>query len=144
VDARIDPGRGAAGRTASGRDIVLLNLDLPRINPYATNAVIKTLYAPEGAALGLGAKLLDLTVDLTSAAMIHDCPPVSHYRIVLRDRVWLRRLSVAVGETLEVGEPIALFSTESDEPLDSAPARPVRITVAGVMFQFAPWDEVAP
>jgi hypothetical protein len=125
-------------------DIVLLNLDLPRINPYADKASIRAVYATNDAALIVGAKLLDLTVDLSSAVILHDCPPISHYRLVLRDRVWLRRLDVAAGQTVGVGQPVALFSTDPDEPLDGPPARPVRVTIAGVMFQSAPWDEIVP
>ena len=123
---------------------MLLSLDLPLINPYADKASIRTVYAGVGDALVVGAKLLDLTVDLSSAAILHDCPPISHYRVVLRDRAWLRRLDVAAGQTVCVGQPVALFSTEPDEPLDGPPARPVRVTMAGVVFQSPPWDETLP
>lgn len=125
-----------------GRTFVLLTLSLPPINPHASDAVVKTVYAAVGEELGLGAKLFDLTVDLSNAALVHDCPPVSSYRVVLRDKVWLRRIEVTAGQTVNTGEPLALFSTEPDEPLDAEPGRAVRVTIAGVVFRAAPWDEV--
>jgi len=120
---------------------LLLNLTLPRINPYMTTAVIDLIHAQIGAPLPVGGKLMDLTVDL-SAAAAHDCPPVAHYRLVVRERAWLRRLDVAPGDEPEVGASLALFSTEPDEPLDTAPVRQVRLTVAGVIKQSV-WDEAA-
>jgi hypothetical protein len=111
---------------------VLLTLPLPRIGEYMTSAVIKKLHAAEGTALTPGAKLLDLTVDL-SAAVPHDCPPISHYRVTLRDRVWLRRLAVAAGDEVEIGETLARFTTEPDEPLDGDPVRAVRVSLAGIL-----------
>jgi hypothetical protein len=122
--------------------LLLLNLTLPRINPHMTTAVIDQIHAVVGAPLPVGGKLFDLTVDLSAAAS-HDCPPVAHYRLVVRDRAWLRRLDVAPGDTPEVGASLALFSTEPDEPLDAPPARQVRLTVAGVIQQSI-WGEAQP
>jgi hypothetical protein len=116
-----------------------LNLTLPRINPEMTAATIDRLHIALGAAVPLGGKLLDLTVDLSAAAP-HDCPPISHYRLVARDRVWLRRLDVTEGSAPEVGTCLALFSTEPDEPLSGTPARSLRCAVAGIMQQTS-WDE---
>lgn len=117
---------------------MLLTLTLPRINQYMTTAVIKKIYAAVGSSLTVGAKLLDLTVDL-SAVVQHDCPPISHYRIALRDRVWLRRLDVAPGDEIGIGAALAHFSTELDEPLGGEPARAVRITVAGIIDHSGWW-----
>jgi hypothetical protein len=111
---------------------VLLSLTLPRINVYMSTAVINQIYAAEGAALSVGGKLLDLTIDLSAAAP-HDCPPVSHFRLVMRDRAWLRRLHIAPGDEPAVGASLALFSTVPDEPLDGAPARQVRLAIAGII-----------
>lgn len=113
---------------------MLLNLTLPRILEPMTTALIDTVHAAEGSELALGAKLLDLTVDL-SAGAAHDCPPISTYRIALRDRVWLRRMLVAADDEIEVGAPLALFSTEPDEPLDAAPSRAVRVSLVGIVQQ---------
>jgi hypothetical protein len=119
--------------------LLLLNLTLPRINPEMTAATIDQIHIARGAAVPLGGTLLDLTVDL-SAAALHDCPPISHYRLVARDRAWLRRLEVSVGDTPEVGGWLALFSTEPDEPLTGPAARLMRFAVAGIIPE-ASWDE---
>ncbi len=118
---------------------MLLSLVLPQINPYMTAAVIDRLHASVGAALTSGGKLLDLTIDLSAVAP-HDCPPVSHYRLMIRDRCWLRRLDVGPGDGPAVGASLALFSTEPDEPLGGPPARAARVTIAGIIPQPA-WGE---
>jgi hypothetical protein len=105
-----------------------------------TTALVNKIYANEGVSLNVGAKLLDLRVDLSAAAP-HDCPPVSYYRVALRDRVWLRRLTVAPGDDVEVGATMAQFSTESDEPLDGEPARAIRVTIAGILAESDWWSE---
>lgn len=120
---------------------MLLTLTLPRLNPHMASAIVDVAHAKVGETLGVGGKLFDLTVDLSAAAP-HDCPPVSHFRITLRERVWLRRLDVAAGDTPEAGASLALFSTEPEEPIDAAPARAARVTVAGVIAQSA-WDSGA-
>ena len=122
---------------------VLLTLTLPRINAYMTTALVDTIHAAEGNSLAIGAKLLDLVVDLSAAAP-HDCPPIMCYRIVLRERVWLRRLVVASGDNLEVGATIARFSTEPDEPLAGEPARGLRVSVAGIIGQSNWWSAGRP
>jgi hypothetical protein len=115
---------------------LLLNLLAPRINDYMTTAVVDAVHAREGEALASGAKVMDLLVDL-SAVAAHDCPPVSLYRLVLRDRAWLRRLDVAVGDEVGVGAPLALFATEPDEALAAPPARAARVAIAGIIRQSA-------
>ena len=121
---------------------MLLTLALPRINEYMTAAKVTAVYAAEGAALVPGAKLLDLRVDL-SAVLPHDCPPVSYYRIAMRDVARLRRLAIVAGDLLAIGDPIALFSTEEHEPVDAEPARAVRITLAGIVPPDDWWDSAA-
>lgn len=118
----------------SGPKRLLLNLTLPEINPLMTTAVIDRIYASVGAALPVGSKLFDLTIDLSAAAP-HDCPPIGHYRLVVRDRLWLRRLEVVPGDEPSVGANLALFSTEPHESLDGVPARQVRVAIAGVLPQ---------
>lgn len=116
---------------------MLLNLSVPRINDYMDTAIIEWVYPAEGQALEIGAKLLDLTVDLSAAAP-HDCPPISHYRLVLRERAWLRRMAVARGDEQAVAGALAVFSTEPDEPLGAA-SRAVRFAIAAIIHQPA-WD----
>lgn len=117
---------------------MLLTLALPRINEYMTSARIEVVHADVGAALVTGAKFIDLTIDLSAIAE-QDCPPVSHFRLAVRDRVWLRRLQVARGDMIEVGVPIAWFTTDADEPLDVAPSRSVRIAIAGILAPAEGW-----
>jgi hypothetical protein len=128
------PGVKMRARTVTGLEPrrLLLTLTLPLINPYMTTAIVDRIHLAEGAAMALGGKLMDVTVDLSAAAP-HDCPPVSHYRIVVRDKCWLRRLDVAPGDEPALGARLGLFSTEPDEPLDGAPAREVRVSIAGVL-----------
>ena len=118
---------------------LLLNLILPRFNPYMSTAIIDVVYPKVGDAITIGGKLMDVTIDLSAMAP-HDCPPISYYRLIGRDRVWLRRLDVAVGGEPEVGASLALFSTEPDEELDSAPAREIRVSIAGIMGRQA-WPQ---
>jgi hypothetical protein len=117
---------------------LLLNLIVPRINDYMTTAIVEQVYAAEGAALSVGAKLLDLTVDLSAAAP-HDCPPISHFRLMLREPARLRRVLIAAGDEPAVGAPLAIFTTEPDEPLDALAARPVRVAIAAILRQSA-WE----
>ena len=118
---------------------MLLALTLPRINIYMSTAIIDQIYAAVGAALPVGGKLLDLTIDLSAAAP-HDCPPVGHFQLVVRDRVWLRRLDISPGDEPAVGASVALFSTEPDEPLEGTPTRQVRLTIAGIIPESV-WGE---
>ncbi|MFI4933642.1 MAG: hypothetical protein ACHP7N_03405 [Caulobacterales bacterium] len=118
---------------------LLLNFTLPRISPYMATAIIDRIHAAEGSSIPVGGKLLDFTVDLSAAAP-HDCPPVGHFRFVVRDRVWLRRLDVSSGDEPEVGASIALFSTEPDEPLEGPPTRQVRVAIASILPESI-WDE---
>jgi hypothetical protein len=111
---------------------LLLNLTLPRINEHMTSATIATIHASVGMALPLGAKFVDLIVDLSAVAP-HDCPPLSMYRIALRDRVWVRKLVVATGDEIAVGAVVALFTTEPDESIEGEPVRSIRVTVAGII-----------
>jgi hypothetical protein len=122
---------------------LLLTLTLARINDYMSTATIRSVYAAEGASLAPGQKLLDLSIDL-SAIVPHDCPPISFYRIAMRERVWLRRLIVTPGTDVEVGAALACFSTVPGEPLDGEPARAARVTIAGIIDQSDWWRRGAP
>ena len=113
---------------------MLLNLNVPRINEYMTNVFVEAAYAEAGQAVAIGAKLFDLTVDLSAAAP-HDCPPITHYRVVSRERAWMRSLCVKPHDEPAVGAPLALLTTEPDEALEGAPARPARVAIAAIMHQ---------
>jgi hypothetical protein len=118
---------------------LLVELKLPLFNPEMKTALIESVYGEEGAELTLGTKLLDVSVDL-SGAFAQNCPPISYYRMVLRDRLWLRKLLIAPGDACEAGAQIALLSTEPDEPLEGLPARAARCMTAGIMFHDGMWS----
>jgi hypothetical protein len=111
---------------------------LPMINPHMSSARVECLYVQPNDALKTGSKLFDLGVDLSSA-FAQECPPVSFFRIVLREPVFLRTLNVIRGQLCEVGELVALFSTEPSESLDVAPAREIRFAVAGIIHHDGLW-----
>lgn len=112
---------------------VLLTLNLPEIVPGMTDAKIEKVFVGEGQFLTPGTKVCDLRIDL-SAVAAHDCPPVSFFRIVFRDRAWIRRLNIAGGDTREINAELALFSTEQDEAIKCAAARSARFSTAGIIL----------
>jgi hypothetical protein len=109
---------------------MLFELKMPKLNDNMDTGLIETAYGAEGSALKLGSKLLDISVDL-SRAFSQNCPPVSYYRLVLRETLWLRSLA-APGTRCTAGERIALFSNTPDEPIDGPVAREARVLVAGI------------
>lgn len=117
---------------------MLLNLTLPRINDLMTSARITALRAAAGDPLAPGAALMDVCVDLSGVAP-HDCPPITHYRFVMRDGAVLRDLAVAAGDEVPVGAPLALFTTEATESLEGRASREARITIAGILGETDGW-----
>jgi len=103
-----------------------------------TTAVIKAVHAQENAPVAPGGKFLDLSVDLTSYAE-HDCPAISYFRIVVRERAWVRRLAIRAGDEIKPGATLAHLSTEPAEDLDAAPTRAARLSVAGILYQPEWW-----
>jgi pyruvate/2-oxoglutarate dehydrogenase complex dihydrolipoamide acyltransferase (E2) component len=116
-----------------------LDFSLPCIMPQMTEAVVHSLVVAEGECLAVGHVLMELTVDL-SAIFVHDCPPISYYRVASREAVWLRKLFITQGDSAAVGSVLARFTTTPDEPADGDSARQLRVTIAGVMPQQSqPW-----
>ncbi|HEU0148110.1 MAG TPA: hypothetical protein VFR21_14705 [Bradyrhizobium sp.] len=111
---------------------------LPTINPHMSAARIECAYAKPGDVLKTGSKLFDLGVDLSSA-FAQECPPISFFRVVLREPVILRKLSAVRGQLCEIGELVALFSTQADESLSASPARDIRFVVAGIIHHDGLW-----
>lgn len=118
---------------------MLLTLTLPRIHERMTTARVDAVYLAAGAQVAFGAKFVDVTVDLSAVAE-QDCPPIAHYRIVLLDRGWLREIAVARGDEIAVGAPIATITTSPDEPLDAAPSRAARTSIAGILMDWPGGD----
>ncbi len=111
---------------------------LPTINPHMSGARIECLYARPGDALKMGSKLLDLGVDLSSA-FAQECPPISFFRVVLREALVLREWKVERGDYCELGHLIALFSTTADEDLTAEQARDIRFATAGIIHHDGLW-----
>ncbi len=103
-----------------------------------TTAVIKAVHAKEGAPLSAGGRFLDLSVDLNSYVE-HDCPAISYFRMAVRERAWVRRLTVCAGDEIKPGTTLAHLSTDPDEDVDAAPTRAARVSIAGILFQPEWW-----
>lgn len=116
------------------------DLRLTKINPNMTTAAVECSYCEAGTQIKAGAKLFDLRVDL-SAGFSQYCPPISYFRIVSRENVWVRKLLVKPGDSINIGDMLAEFSAELDGPVDEVPARPLRVTTAGIAHHAAMWSE---
>jgi hypothetical protein len=116
---------------------LILVVTLPKIVPLMSSATIDKIHSGEGTFLKVGAKFLDLTVDLSDVSF-EDCPPVSHYRLAVREGVWLRRLLVSPGDEPEAGAALALATTHPDESLEGEPGRSARITTVGIVWNAQP------
>jgi hypothetical protein len=116
---------------------LILSLTLPPLADVDSSVTVHAIHARPGAALAPGGQLLDLRVDL-GASVQHDCPPVSFHRIVVRQRVWLRRLDVVVGQEVPSGARVGLFSTGPDEPEDGPVGGVLRVSMAMVLVD-AEW-----
>jgi len=101
-------------------------------------ALMESLYANPGAVLKTGDKLLDLSVDLTSSFSQH-CPPISFFRIIMRENAVLRDFRVAAGDSCRAGDLIAILSTSADEATDQPPQRLIRFATAGIVHHPAMW-----
>jgi pyruvate/2-oxoglutarate dehydrogenase complex dihydrolipoamide acyltransferase (E2) component len=117
---------------------MLFSLNIPKLNEHVTSVRIETIHAAAGARLAVGARIVDVSVDL-SDLYAQDCPPISFHRIVLREALWLRRLLVAPGRFIEPGACIAILADDAAEAPDGDIARPVRIMTAGITHQPEMW-----
>jgi len=117
---------------------VIFDFKLPLISPHMSTALIECLYASPGSVLKTGSKLLDLSVDLSSA-FSQDCPPISFFRIITRENLVLRECRFATGQSCNVGDLIAVFGTTADEALDQPSQRGIRFTTAGIIHHSGMW-----
>ena len=111
---------------------MILDFSLPQIMPQMTEAGVHSWLSTEGQKLEVGVALMELVVDL-SALFVHDCPPISYYRVAVREPVWLRQVQAGKGASVAVGQVVARFSTTPDEPIDGPATRPLRVMIAGVI-----------
>lgn len=115
------------------------DLRLPSLHPAMTGATIECVYAESDTLLRSGSKIFDISVDL-GGAFAQECPPISYYRLVLRENLWLRDLAAAPGMRWTMEDPLAIFTAQADDPLGGAPVRPVRIATAGIVYHDAMWS----
>ena len=111
---------------------MILSLQMPQMGEQMTVGVIEKIYVAEGSAVQPGSRLLDVRVDLSAVAP-QDCPPVYSFRIVARERGWVKQLTPSVGDVCAVGTVLALIGTDSEEPLTGSPGRLFRVTFAGIL-----------
>jgi hypothetical protein len=111
---------------------------LPKIVNQMTGATVECLHAKPGDNLKMGSKLFDISIDLSSA-FAQECPPVSFFRVVMREAAWLRKIELAPGSFSQLDEQMAIFSTSPDEDIGESAARPVRTTVAGIVHHDGMW-----
>ena len=118
---------------------MIYGLKLPKIVPAMSTALIEAIYVQSHSELRPGEKILDVTIDL-GGSFAQNCPPISHYRFVAREKAVVRRLFVAAGDACEPDSLIATFGTDPEEPADAAVVRPLRITIAGILRHAAMWS----
>jgi len=117
---------------------VIFDFRLPLISPHMSESLIECLYVTPGSALKTGDKLFDLSVNL-SDSFSQDCPPISFFRIIMREKLVLREFRLACGQPCKVGELIAVFSTGADEATDQPAQRGIRFTTAGIIHHGGMW-----
>jgi hypothetical protein len=104
-----------------------------------SEAVIECLFTTPGSELKTGARMLDVSVDLSSA-FAQECPPISFFRFIARENVILRELLVAPGQRCKTGELLAVFGTTANEAIDQAAApRGLRYATAGIIHHDKMW-----
>jgi hypothetical protein len=112
---------------------------LPELVNGMTGATLECAYVREGEAVAAGTKVFDISVDLSSA-FAQECPPISYFRVIVREAVAIRRLMFAPGQNIGVGDLVALFSSTLDQDLTAPVERQVRIATAGIMHHDAMWS----
>jgi hypothetical protein len=115
---------------------MIYEFKLPSIVAQMSGATIECLHAKPGEALKMGSKLFDVSVDLSSA-FAQECPPISFFRVVMREPGILRTLDLTPGQYCKLDDVMAIFSTAPDEDLNAPAARQVRTTVAGIVHHDA-------
>ena len=117
---------------------MVFELILPQIVPQMTNARVECIYASVGDSLQIGTKLLDISVDLSSA-FAQECPPVSFYRIVARDRGIIRLQDLVEGQKIDVGQVLSVITDTKEADTNAPVDRPLRATIAGIIHHEAMW-----
>ncbi len=117
---------------------MIYEFKLPLIVKQMTGATVEYVHAKPGDAVKMGRKLIDLSVDLSSA-FAQECPPISFFRVVLREPAVLRTFDVKPGQHIALDKVLAVFSTDPNEDLTQPAARIIRTTAAGIVHHDAMW-----
>jgi hypothetical protein len=110
---------------------MILSLALPRMGELTRPGTVRRVMARAGDALRPGVPLLEVRVDLDGTSA-RDCPATIFYRLIATERAYLRTLSVAPGDVLQVAAPIGLATTSLAEAFDGTPVRPLRTTSVSI------------
>ncbi len=117
---------------------MILDFKLPAVSPHVNEALLECIYVSAGTAVKPGDKLLDLSVNLNNA-FEQDCPPVSFFRVIVREKAIMREFRAARGESRKLDEVVAIFSTDPNEPLDQPAQRGLRVATAGIIHHAGLW-----
>ena len=115
---------------------MLLELILPPFVGTTETVRIDAVNFATGDFLARNARLIDFTTGLNDAA-IHDCPPITTYRMALSEAGWVRQVNIVPGQSVGPGDVLALIGTSEHEPLTGAPERRCRITSAAILQPMA-------
>lgn len=115
---------------------MLLNLEMPFVNPIIAGGVVDAWHVAPGDSVSFGDPICDVRIEealgITRRIMAYQMlpgrkkggerratkPVNALVNVKASDGGILRRIDVAVGEAVTVGDVMAVFSTEADEPLD--------------------------
>jgi hypothetical protein len=118
---------------------MVYNLVLTGLGDGDAIATIECAYQNPGSRVAAGAKLFDISVDLSSS-LRQDCPPISYYRLIARESAILLKALAAPGDRAALGDTLALFGQDASEPQDGPVSRALRITIAGILWHGAMWS----
>ncbi|MEP7208389.1 MAG: hypothetical protein ABI920_15745 [Casimicrobiaceae bacterium] len=119
---------------------MILTVTLPCIMAQMQHAIVRRPHGIVGTEMHPGAKLVDISIDLSAVAP-HDCPPVSLFRIAIRERAWLRTFDLRTGDAVAPGIVLAWLTTDPDEPMHAPGNREARFAVAGIAEPAEWWLE---
>ena len=97
-----------------------------------TEGIIHKVLIDEDAPVKVGTKLFDVMVDLSGMAA-QDCPPVYYFRIVARERAFVRQVLVREGDACSIGVNLAILTTGDIESTSAEQRRPLRVTTVAIV-----------
>jgi hypothetical protein len=117
---------------------MIIQYRLSEFVPSMSSAIIECIHVSASDLVRPGSKFLDLSVDLTSA-FAQECPPISFFRVIIRESAWLRKLDAIPGQRHEIASVVAIFSTTENEDLDQPVTRDIRTSTAGILHHQGMW-----